>query len=321
MNPVTLQISLAPSDFAHARHLLAHQVKTWRPQVAEILLTIDTHRSAGRFSARWTEGTDKIFPLAESILDARVLAVDYGPAAQQKVADIFFGGKTPIPAKDFRGGPYYSYFFGLAAATHDYVLHLDSDMFFGGLSPHWLAEAIADQNAHPNVVFSSPLPGPPTADGQLRSQPAHTVPKQPCAFDFDSMSTRLFLVSRTRLTSTFGPLRPHRPSLRNTLKALVEKNPPHALPEDMLTDLMRQKRCVRREFLGSAPGMWHLHPPYRCEDFYNKIPELIRRCETGNIPEAQRGDHDINASLVDWSEPIAALNTNRWWRRLLQKFN
>lgn len=317
--PVTLQISLAPSDFAHARELLPHQVRAWHGQVAEILLTVDFHRSAGRFSARWEEGRDQILPLARSIPGARVMEVDASSVAQQIVADEFFGGRTPIPAKDFRGGPYYSYFFALQAAQHDHVLHMDSDMFFGGLSSTWLAEALADQAAHPQVLFSAPLPGPPTRDGRLFSQSATAVLGRPHTFDFTSMSTRLFLLSRTRFRSTLGALRARRPSWRNAAKAWVERNPAQDLPEHLFTSLMQTKGLVRREFLGKGAGMWHLHPPYRCVDFYQKIPTLIACCEANTPPDGQRGDHDLNASLVDWSEAIAAMRRNRWWRRLLAR--
>ena len=316
--PVTLQISLAPSDYAHARELLAHQTRVWRGQVAEILLTIDTHRSSGRFSAKWEEGREKIIPLAKSIEGARVVNIDYGADAQARVAAEFFGGR-PVPAKDFRGGPYYSYFFALNAASHDHVLHADSDMFFGGLSPTWLDEALADQAAHPEVLFSAPLPGPPASDGRLHSQQAVPIPGRAHAHDFDTISTRLFLMSRSRFRAAVGALRPRHPSFRNTLKALIEKNPAQDLPEHLFTGALRAKNLVRREFLGASPGMWHLHPPYRCADFYAKLPALIARCETGEIPDAQRGEHDFNASLVDWSEPVAALKKNRWWHRLLAR--
>ena len=69
--PATLQISLAPSDYRHARVLLEHQVRAWRGQVSEVLLTVDFHRSAGRFSERWAEGQDLIMPFAQSIAGAR----------------------------------------------------------------------------------------------------------------------------------------------------------------------------------------------------------------------------------------------------------
>ncbi len=317
--PVTLQISLAPSDYAHARLLLPHQIRVWRGQVAEILLTVDLHRSAGRFSARWEEGRDKIIPLARSIPNARVVEVDQSSAAQARVAAEFFGGRSPVPAKDFRGGPYYAYFFALSAAQHDHVLHTDSDMFFGGLSPTWLAEALADQTVHPEGLLSAPLPGPPAPDGRLHSQSAKSVVGRTHTHDFDTMSTRLFLLSRPRFHSAIGSLRAHRPSLRNTIKALVEHNPPQDLPEHLITGAMRSRGLVRREFLGSGSGMWHLHPPYRCADFYAKLSSLITRCEAGDMPVAQLGCHDINDSLVDWSEALTALRRNRWWRRLLTR--
>lgn len=318
--PVTLQISLAPSDYAHARHLLAHQVGVWRGQVSEILLTLDLLPSPGRFSDRWEQGVTKIGPLARKIPGARVLEVDYSPAAQQAVAGEFFGGRTPVPKKDFRGGPFYSYFFGLHAATHDYVLHADSDMFFGGLSPTWIEEAIADQAADPRVLFSAPLPGPPAPEGRLRTQRAEPVSGRAHAHDFATMSTRLFLVSRQRFRATLGELRAERPPhWRQIMKALVESNPPFDLPEHLFSRAMSARGLVRREFLGAAPGMWHLHPPYRSDEFYRLVPELIARCERGDVPDAQRGDHDFNASLVDWSDAEEALRRNRWWRRLLNR--
>lgn len=316
--PVTLQISLAPSDYRHARILLPHQVRVWRGQVAEILLTVDFHRSSGRFSAGWEEGQDNIMSLVQSINGARVLTVDYGASTMARVAAEFFGGRR-IPAKDFRGGPYYSYFFAMAEARHPYVLHTDSDMFFGGGSPTWITEAAAHMAAHPEVLFAAPLPGPPATDGRLHSQMADSEPDSAHAFHFSTMSTRLFLMDRRRFRNTIGSLQARRPpALRNAIKAFVEGNPPQDLPEHLFTDAMHADGLVRREFLGRAPGMWSLHPPYRCADFYNRLPELVRRVETGEIPEAQRGNHDMNASMVDWSEAHAALSQNRWWKRLLR---
>jgi len=316
---VTLQISLAPSDYRHARELLPHQLQTWRGQVDEVLLTVDFHRSSGRFSARWNEGKDKILPLAHAQAGARVVTVDYGADTMARVAAEFFGGR-PIPAKEFRGGPYYSYFFGLHESRHRHVLHADSDMFFGGGSPHWIAEAIAYMEAHPEVLFTAPLPGPPTADGRLHSQQASAEPGAIHGHRFDTMSTRLFLVDRARIHSAIGALTPHRPPRwRDNLKAALEGNPAQDLPEHLFTDAMRRRGLMRREFLGAAPGMWSLHPPYRGEDFYQKLPTLIQRVEQGDVPEAQRGDHDINASMVDWSEPQAALAKSRWWKRLLSQ--
>ena len=79
MPPVTLQSSLAPSDHRIARKILPHQIRTWRGQVAEILLTIDLHRNAGRFAGDWEEGRNKILALARNVDSARVVEVDYNP--------------------------------------------------------------------------------------------------------------------------------------------------------------------------------------------------------------------------------------------------
>lgn len=314
--PVTLQITLAPSDHRHACVLLPHQVRTWRPQVAEILLTVDLDRSRGRFSEDWEEGARQIVPLAQSIPGARVVPVDYGPEMAARISNEFLGGAA-VPRKDFRGGPYYSYFFGLATATHDFVLHVDSDMFFGGGSATWLDEAVAGMRADPQVLLAAPLSGPPHPEGRHLTLAGVAEPSESHAFRYDTMSTRLFLLSRARFQTAVGALQPRPPpALRRRLIAWLERNPSQDLPEHLFTTAMRRHGLVRREFLGRAPGMWSLHPPYRCGDFYAKLPELVRCVEAGEVPPEQRGVHDLNDSMVDWSEARAALRRNRLWRRL-----
>ena len=114
------------------------------------------------------------------------------------------------------------------------------------------------------------------------------------------------------------PLPP--PSFKYRVKALLEGNPPADLPEHLFTAAMRARGMARIDFLGGKPGMWSLHPPYRCPDFFAKLPSLISRIETGDIPEEQKGDHDVNSSLVDWSEAVEALRRNRWWNRLSRRW-
>jgi hypothetical protein len=315
----TLQISLSPSDWRHAKYLLPHQLRAWRGQVSEILLTVDLHRSAGRFAANWDEGRDNIMALAHSMEGARVVPIDYSEEARARVSAEFFGGAR-IPEKDFRGGPYYAYFFGLNAASHDLVLHTDSDIFFGGRSQTWIAEASSHMAAHDDVLFSAPLPGPPAADGRLRHLQSRPDPTARHAHRIETMSTRIFFTDRIRFRTAIGALVPRRPpGLRQLIKALVEHNPPADLPEHIFTQEMHARGLVRYDFLGTAPGMWSLHPPYRCADFFEKLPSLVARVEDGDMPEPQKGDHDINSSLVDWGDAIAAMHRNRWWRRLLSR--
>lgn len=319
MPPVTLQISLAPSDYRLAREILPHQIRTWRAQVDEILLIIDLHRSAGRFSDNWEEGRDNILDLANSVHGARIIEVDYRAPAAAAVAKEFFGGRT-VPTKDHRGGPYYSYFFGLHIATHRHVLHCDADMMFGGGSPTWLAEACALLEKENDVLVTAPLPGPPAPNGKLVELPGAPRPDRKSTYDFREMSSRVFLLDRERFAARIGGLRPEFAPPRGLLLALLEGNAPRELPERLLTQAMARAGLHRVDFLGEAPGMWSLHPPYRCADFYQRLPELIRLVETGAMPAAQLGFHDVGDSLVDWSEARARLAQRRWWQRLATRF-
>ena len=70
----------------------------------------------------------------------------------------------------------------------------------------------------------------------------------------------------------------------------------------------------RIDFLGNDPGMWSLHPPYRSTLFYDRLPSLIQQVETGDVPESQRGCHDMNDSMVDWSSARKPL-----WKRAMKR--
>ena len=317
--PITLQISLAPSDYRLAREILPHQIRTWRSQVAEVLLTIDLHRSVGRFADEWEQGRENILALAHSVDGARVVEVDYGTSAAAAVAREFFGGRT-VPKKDHRGGPYYSYFFGLHAASHRHVLHCDADIMFGGGSSTWLAEACMLLEKEPDVLVTAPLPGPPAPDGKLTELRGERLAGPGVAYTFHEMSSRVFLINRSRFQTRLGALRPDLAPLRGLLLALLEGNAPRELPERLLTRAMAQHKLRRVDFLGATPGLWTLHPPYRCADFFAKLPELVRRVESNDLPAAQLGFHDVGDCLVDWSEARVRLAQRRWWKRLAARF-
>jgi hypothetical protein len=294
-------------------------VKFWSDGVDQLLFTIDTNRSRGRFGADWETGRRRILETANNIEGARVIEVDYSPETRQKVSDTFFGG-SPVPLKDCRGGPYYSYFFGLYSASHDWIIHCDADMFFGGAARRWVEEAIALYSHDRDVLFTAPHPGPPARDGRLRQlHGEQQVRNGVSGFVFPEFSTRTFLVQRSRFIERLTPLRAQPPPLRARLIAYLDGNPRYDLPENTISRAMNARSLRRFDFLGSAPGCWSLHPPYRCTDFFSKLPLLISRIEADDVPAAQRGDHDVNDSLVDWSEARTRLAHARWWRRFLQR--
>jgi hypothetical protein len=301
---ITLQINLAPTDLPHAKHILPHQLRQWAGQVDEVLLVVDMHRSRGRFAEGWKERLPGLQMLIEYCCarygHAHAREVDYSTDVAASISDLFFGGQL-VPTKDCKGGPFYSYFFGLYAAKHPYVFHMDSDMMYGGGSSCWLAEAVQLLRERTNVLICSPLPGPPTANGDLRSQFLERESYTSLAFRAQCLSTRHFFIDKNRFSSTIKQLPLIQPSRLRTWQALAEGNPPYELPEVIFSRAMSDHNLIRVEFLGTDPGMWSIHPLYRSELFYDRLPDIIQKIETGDIPEAQRGCHDVNASLVDWT--------------------
>lgn len=305
MNIVTLQISLAPSDYRHAIHLLKHQIKILGSQVSEILLTYDTHRSKGRFAINWEENNEKMWAFLEDFASSnpkiKLIKIDYTTEKVREIAQKYFN-KNSIPAKDWRGGPFYTYFYGLKEAKNDYVFHIDSDIFFGGMSQTWIKEAIYIFESNNNILFINPLPGPPRKDQKLIGQSRYKKHEfKPNYFEFEGMSTRLFLVNRKHFIKnkianiiTFN--------WREFSKAIIRKNPPYRLPEEILSDYMLKNCFIRVDFLGNNEGLWSLHPPYRTEQFYVDLPQIIQKIENGTVPNSQRGFYDIVDELVDWTE-------------------
>jgi hypothetical protein len=324
--PVTLQVSLAPTDLPTARHVVPHQLRQWATEVDEILFTVDVHRSRSSPVEPWRRQLPGLRRLVEECCavypHARAVDVDYRSGTIAQIEATFFGGR-PIPTKDYRGAAFYAYFYGLFAARHDHVLHTDSDMLYGGGSRDWLAEALGLLERYPHVLACNPLPGPPTTNGKLRSQALKAFPYRSPAFQAAHLSTRVFLLNRVRLRERVGALRLGRPRVYNAVRALVDGNPPHRSPEAIISEGMVRRGLIRIDFLGDAPGMWAVHPPLRSERFYQRLPSLIREIEAGEVPEAQRGCHDINDSLVDWTgaqKPLAkrvgyhvALAARRVW--------
>lgn len=57
-NKVSLRINLAPGDYPHAKHILKHQLDILSNQVDEIILTVDTRQSKGKFAKVWDANKD-----------------------------------------------------------------------------------------------------------------------------------------------------------------------------------------------------------------------------------------------------------------------
>jgi hypothetical protein len=317
--PVTLQINVAPVDLPHAADVLPHQLRQWGGQVDEILFTFDLHRTerGGHFGEGWEQRRAPMRELLEELCrdrpGARIAEIDYSPETMREIADVFTAG-APIPAKDTKGAPFYPYFYGLHEARNELVFHLDSDLMFGGGSQQWIDEARTLLAGHPDVLACNPLPGPPAPDRELRREAAPPFAHDSQAYLFKTLSTRLFLIDRKRLRERLSPLRLLGPARAlSSAKARLHGNPPYRAAELVISEAMVGAGLSRVDFLGAQPGMWSLHPPYRSEEFYSELPRLIERVETGEIPDAQRGDYELNDSMFDWSRARRRRMVRRLW--------
>jgi len=314
-------------DVRHFEYLLPHQIRAWGSSVDRIVVTIDTRRSrAGRY--RGSNFDESLEKLRRLINDARkiypqlqVADTDYSDATQRAVAGYFFD-REAIPPKAWDGGYFYSLFYGLYAANVQYVMHFDGDMMFGGGSKTWMQEAIACMEQRPDVLVVEPFPGPPRTDGQIFG---HEIIKgfkyrredmPQLAYRFKHVSSRAFVIDMNRFKDKLGKLPWVPASPLQRLKARILGHPPEVIEAELLLSKTLQRFGLYRiDMLGSPPGMWSLHPPYRSEEFYQRLPEFIRAVETGSVPEGQRGHYDLNDSIIDWTSARVA---NQWHRRYMR---
>ena len=304
---VALQVNLAPSDLAHVRTILPHQLRRWGGQVDEVVWTLDTRRSPGPRG----EGFDAALPAIRRALESlaqrdgrpRIHEVDYGPEATAALGERFFGGEEP-PAKDCFGAPFMPYFSGLHAARSRYVLHMDGDMLFGGGSQAWVAEAVALLEDRDEILAVAPLAGPPTRSGRLPRRvvrrDAHTQlfgsraareSRSPRTYRFRHMSTRLFLVDLRRLEDVAAPLA-LLPAPAWSYGAAVEEYP-YLPAETSLSAAMRREGLVRLDHQGRPPGMWALHPGNRTPEVMQQLRVIVSAVEEGDVPPEQAGDYEL----------------------------
>jgi hypothetical protein len=302
MNSASLKISLSPRDHQFIKHLLPHQLKIWHQQVQEILIVLDLHGyDSGIYQPIISDLTSFIHDLSAQYPAIRLLEVDYADAAKLKISKAYFNSRA-VPEKTHRYGPYYAYFYGLCHTKYDYVLNLDCDIFFGGDNQSWITQAIQVLQTENDVITCSPLPGPPRSDGKLISQPGQIDQSNLRKVYFDSFSTRLFFIHKPTFIRQVCPIPIKVAEWKPLLRALLRRKPVYALPEDVITQIMQKKRLKRADFLGTGDGIWSLHPSYRNEEFFQKLPVLIDQIENNKVPDAQRGDHDINDSMVNWDD-------------------
>jgi hypothetical protein len=315
---------MAASDLRYVRETLPNQLRMLAGQVEEIQFTLDTRQSR-TFRNATDEFPQKLAELRRYLErvcgehpKANIVEVDYSPARLAEVAAVFIGGAF-VPKKAYDGSAFYPYLYGMLRARSDYIFHIDSDMLFGGGSQRWVGEAVELLERERDVLACMPFPGPPRTDGKLtRQTESLRCDVEGLAYSFSTITTRVFILDRRRfLSGEFRiPLVPPKP--HHLVQSLLFNTPPYKLLEGCLSELKSTKalRCIG--FLGAEPGLWSLHPPHRSERFYAGLHNLVKRVESNDIPADQRGDFDVNDSMIDWSDVRAQAKGLPKFRRHLR---
>lgn len=301
---ISLQINLSPTDFSLCRQLLSTQIGYFYEAVHEVVLTIETRKSKGKkFGANFDRNKEKLENLLQHLAvqfpKLRIAPVDYDPAVKQEVAARFFHGEAKIPDKDYRGGPFYSYFFGLHSCKGRYVIHMDSDMFLGGNPNQWLTGALKLLQ-EPSVFFVNPLPGPPALDFELKQR--HFQRLNRYTYSFKNVTTRFFLTDLEKITRSPLTLRFIKPSLKRLVKGALQRNF-WELPEMLFTDILAVNNSFRVSYWGDndLDGCYSLHPLVKPESFISYIPVLLQRIKANDFPEPQRGWYNVHKDVFDVS--------------------
>ncbi|MBC5773717.1 hypothetical protein H8S95_06555 [Pontibacter sp. KCTC 32443] len=293
---ISLQINISPSDYLLCRKLLQFQINFFYNHIDEVVLTIESKKSKGkRFGNNFNNYQDKLNLFLESLRNQfpkiRVVPVDYSPDAKKKVAKLFFSNTKFLPDKDFRGGPFYCYFFGLYSCAFQKILHLDCDMILGGDAKHWLTGAIKLLN-DPSVAFVLPLSGPPTSEFNICQ--SYTKRLNRYTYVFDRFTTRVFLTDITKFTNHKLFLKLIKPNIKRIGRALLQQNF-WEMPEVLITENIRRTKTYRVDYWGEndQQGCYSLHPVYKPASFIEFVPKLLEQVQNNKLPNVQKGNYDL----------------------------
>jgi hypothetical protein len=303
---VSLQINMSPTDLPICRKLLQRQITFWYNELNEIVISIESKKSEGAFGLDFEKNKNELLELIQKYIieypKVRYHFIDYSIERNKVLSDYFFGSSW-IPDKDYRGGPFYCYFDGIAECSNPYVLHIDSDMILGGKMDCWLQDAVDLLESKENYFAVNPLPGPPSFDFEIKQRYLQKIDKY--KFLFNKMSTRTFLIDKRKFSANRLNLRKVPKSLRNFKWYFKNKMKwGYELPEILISEMMIRNKLFRVDTLGESESdiCFTLHPVIKPASFIESIPDLLKRIDNDDIPASQRGYYNVCDDFFDFTK-------------------
>jgi hypothetical protein len=301
---ISLQINLSAADLPVCRQLLERQIRFWYDELDEIVLSIESKKSFGKFATDFDQNQAGLLSLVEHYEElypkVRHHFIDYSPERKSRLAALFFDDRL-IPEKDYRGCAFYSYLDGLASCRNRYIIHIDSDMMIGGAPNAWLQDAVDLLNSDNSYLLVNPLAGPPAPDNEIRQTYLRKAGSY--RFLFEKMSTRVFLIdmdklNRSKLTLKKAPVSPR--YIKWFFKSGYRWG--YMALEDLFSEMMVRRGLLRVDTLGlnEQRSAYSLHPLVKPKSYIQAIPDLLRRMDANDIPDSQRGNYNINNDFFDF---------------------
>jgi hypothetical protein len=233
--------------------------------------------------------------LKQNCVVSRIEEISYREDDLKRLNRKFFDSKTNF-THDFRGGSVYGYLYSIEHTGSDYFVHFDSDMLLHSEPGYsWIESGIQLIEDVEQVLFVSPLSGPPTEDGTLRQGKTSYAVDYRGFYSFKDFSSRKYLLSRSRLEQSL-PYQPLWISRKRKLLSYLTGKSPLWSWEAIVSKKLQDTTFIRADM--KDPRAWTLHTPDHGPEFIRNLSSIIEKVRHDQFPANQRGHYDLR--LHDW---------------------
>ncbi len=295
----SLSILVARPDVGYMMHTIPHLVRMCAFPFKERTLVIDDAELPSRYDSLPSVGSMKeLHRCCESLIAAGVVdnawSIDYSKQAQRETYKTHLKAKKINP-RDWRGYPNLGSMQAIDRSKYRYFLHFDADiMMFQRPGFNWIESGIEMLKANPDVMFASPLSGPPTSDGSLDQRGESYNLDEKGFYRIDSFTSRKYLLDKDRLKLLL-PLSPRFLSWKRRTLARFTGASATLSWEIMVAERLRETGYSRADL--SSHDAWALHTPDHGAEFLARLPGILDAVERGYFPAKQAGNYDLDLSI------------------------
>jgi len=284
--PVSVMIKTTVQDVPYLDVMVRHMISQAKYPFVERVLVVDRQTSFnGKYRNRPRAGHDELDRILNQLLDDgiadRVLEVEKTLSKKNEIMKRYFAQDAQrVPEYAVTGGPIYPTLFGMDALKTDFVLQMDSDVFFHTGKESWVTQALECMANDAQLWLMMTHPGPPL-DSPGRSMGPQNMrlanwDRRLGIWRFKTATTRYFLCNRQNLHE----------QLR------FEARPGGCAPLEVCISKALQRNKAYRGALGNLES-WHLHAWHHGDPFPKWAPELTKVIVAGKYPDLQRGRYDL----------------------------